>query len=68
MQTHFDNTFVHHEVKAGRVIKFDLLESINFSYLSTFEDFGWIDYLKMNAPVYKNLVRIFYYNSELKPR
>ena len=67
-QTRFDDTFAHRDIKAGRVIHFELLESINFSYLSTFEEFGWKNYLKMNAPVYENLVRAFYYNSELVPR
>ena len=47
VQTRFDETFTHCEVIARRVIKFDL--SINFPYLSTFEDFGWANYLKMNA-------------------
>ena len=67
-QTRFDDMFAHWDVKAGRVIRFELLESINFSYLSTFEEFGWKNYLKMNAPVYENLVRAFYCNSELVPR
>ena len=40
-QTRFDDTFAHQEVKAKRIIHFKLLESINFSYLSTFEKFGW---------------------------
>ena len=67
-QTRFDDTFTHRDVKDGRVIRFELLESINFPYLSTFEEFGWTNYLKMNATVYENLVRAFYYNSELVPR
>ena len=67
-QTRFDDTFVHRDVKVGRVIHFELLESINFPYLNTFEEFGWKNYLKMNAPVYDNLVRAFYCNSELVPR
>ena len=67
-QTRFDNTFAYRDVKAGRVIHFELLESINFPYLSTFEEFGWNNYMKMNAPVYENLVRTFYCNSELVPR
>ena len=67
-QTRFDDTFAHQDVKVRRVIRFELLESINFPYLSTFEEFRWTNYLKMNAPVYENLVRAFYYNSELVSR
>ena len=67
-QTRFDDTFMHREVRVGRVIRFELLESINFLYLSTFEEFGWTNYLKMNALVYENLVRAFYCNSELVRR
>ena len=67
-QTCFDNTFTHWDVKVGRVIRFELLEFINFPYLSTFEEFGWKNYLKMNAFVYENLVRAFYCNSELVPK
>ena len=67
-QTRFDDTFAHQDVKASKVIRFELLESINFPYLSTFEEFGWTNYLKMNALVYENLVRAFYSNSELVPR
>ena len=63
-QTRFDDTFAHQDVKASKVIRFELLESINFPYLSTFEEFGWTNYLKMNALVYENLVRVFYCNSE----
>ena len=67
-QTRFDDIFAHRNVKAERVIRFELLEYINFPYLSTFEEFGWTNYLKMNALVYENLVKAFYYNSELVPR
>ena len=67
-QMRFNDTFAHRDIKAGRVIHFELLESINFSYLSTFEEFGWTNYLKMNAPIYENLVRAFYCNSKLVPR
>lgn len=67
-QSRFEDTFAHRDVKAGRVIRFDLLESIDFPYLNTFEEFGWTNYLKMNAPVYENLVRAFYCNSDLIPR
>ena len=62
-QTRFDDTFTHRDVKAGRVILFKLFESINFPYLSTFEEFGWNNYMKMNAPVYENLVRAFYFTA-----
>ena len=64
-QTRFDDTFTHRDVKAKRVIHFKLLECISFPYLSTFEEFRWINYLEMNALVYKNLVRAFYCNSKL---
>ena len=67
-QTCFDDTFTHRDVKVGRIIHFELFESTNFPYLSTFEEFGWTNYLKMNALVYENLVKAFYYNSELVPR
>ena len=67
-QTRFDDTFAHRDVKGGRVIRFELLEFINFPYLSTFKEFEWKNYLKMNALVYENLDRAFYCNSELVSR
>ena len=57
--------FAHYKVKAGKVIRFDLLESFTFPYLDTFEDFCWTNYLKM---IYENLVKVFYYNFELVPK
>ncbi|XVE53933.1 hypothetical protein DITRI_Ditri03aG0042200 [Diplodiscus trichospermus] len=59
----FNDEFAHHEMKAGRVINLDFLNTIGFPYIDTFSNLGWLNYLGLNVAVFENLVRVFYSNA-----
>ena len=58
----FLSLFAHRKVSPGRIIDFNFLESIQFPYLQTFRNFGWMDFLSLRGPYFENLIRIFYSN------
>lgn len=43
-----------------------MLNSINFTYLPVLHDWGWMDFVRIESPLFLNLVRAFYSNAKLK--
>ena len=50
-------------MKKTRVIDYDFFCKFNFSFISTFDEFGWTKFLSLNYPLLENLVRAFYSNA-----
>ena len=50
-------------MKKTRVIDYAFFRKCNFSFISTFDAFGWTKFLELNYPMHENLVRAFYSNT-----
>ena len=50
-------------VKKTRVIDYKFFCKSNFSFISTFDEFGWTKFLSLNYVVHENLVIAFYSNA-----
>ncbi|XVF66663.1 hypothetical protein PTKIN_Ptkin10aG0054900 [Pterospermum kingtungense] len=59
----FEEEFANRLIKAGRIVDLDFLHKIEFPYLKTIEEFGWITYLTSRIEVFDGLVKIFYTNA-----
>ncbi|XVF86247.1 hypothetical protein PTKIN_Ptkin18bG0025200 [Pterospermum kingtungense] len=62
-RSRFEEEFANRPLKAGRLVDLDFLHEIEFPYLKTIEDFGWITYLTSKIEVFDGLVKIFYTNA-----
>ena len=51
------------EVLEGRFLDLDFLTSIYFPYITTFEEFGWLNFLKIHRCIYEDVVKAFYSNA-----
>ena len=45
------------------VIDYKFFCKCNFSFISTFDEFGWSKFLQLNYLMHENLVRAFYSNA-----
>ena len=59
----FDDQFATRAVKKTWVIDYKFFYKCNFSFISTFDEFGWSKFLQLNYPVHENLIRAFYSNA-----
>ena len=50
-------------VKKTRVIDYKFFRKCNFSFISTFDEFGWTKFLSLNYLMHENLLKAFYSNS-----
>ena len=50
-------------VKKTRVIDYKFFCKSNFSFISTFDEFGWTKFLSLNYAMHEKLVRAFYSNA-----
>ena len=50
-------------VKRTHVIDYTFFHKCNFSFISTFDEFGWTKFLELNYLVHENLVKVFYSNA-----
>ena len=59
----FEEKFTMRMVKKTQVIDYEFFRKCNFSFISTFNDFDWTKFSKLNYPMHENLVRAFYNNA-----
>lgn len=62
----FDRNFMQKRVSKFRKVYVVMLEGINFAFLSIFQNWGWMDFLKICSLTFYNIIQAFFSNAKLE--
>ena len=62
-QDRYFTSFESREVLEGRYLDLDFLNSIDFSHIGIFKEFGWWNFMKIHRSIYKDVIRALYSNA-----